>query len=300
MGKKPKIEFSWSYSKFKLFHCCERAYYFHYYKALKGYDYSSSSFEKEIYFHKNLVNKELWLTKIIRSSLFHTLAEIKLYNSYKFKKLFKNHAIKKFNYEFKQLITENWKSDPRSLNLQEIYYKEKTSSEIGDYIINDIKKIADNLSLEESFKHLKKFPYQTILNPEKPIYFFLQGIKIWCSPLLISHYKGNINIFVLNYHSNFKWADIMGINTLYAMKKWNENKNNIIPHTLFVDEKDPYVVFARRSTKELESIIKKSTDEMLSRLTFHGKAFMKNFPATSKEENCQKCKFRKICHFYLS
>lgn len=293
MIREDNIDFNWSYTKYKLFQDCERAYFLQYLSSKEN-----NPNHQNIVLQRNLISKELWINKIIRTALIDTVkAMANLKNNLDILKLFKEKTNHTYNLDKFSLITKRWKNDPKAISIKEIYYED---IEISDLLAWAEDILSLNIMLFDSklFEQIKSIPYQAFKDTSKPLSFNLSKYKIYCAPELLWEAEGNVNIlnFVFNA-TNQDWPYLATINTLYINNVWHYSVKNIICETVFFDSdnKSYFKVYGKQSIPETKQLILDSIDTILSRLTYDGKIHIENFPETDIKEKCLTCKYKLTC-----
>ena len=67
-------EFSWSHSRRNAFEECMRKYYYSYYGSWNGWERDATDRQKELYLHNKLINRWMWLGKLVHESIKTILA----------------------------------------------------------------------------------------------------------------------------------------------------------------------------------------------------------------------------------
>jgi len=287
-----KNSFSWSFSRYNLFNFCELAYYYHYYGSWSGWDTYAPEQAKNAFRLKQLFSKELWLNIILKKSLLSAINSKSLSNK-TLPAQFEHQLHRTLSFDIRSIYSEEWENDPKRICIDELYYNESSINEVVAWIKN---KAADKIKIlceSRMFYDISRLPYPAFSNTNSPLSFTLDDIQIWCSPDLMWNYQGKINILNLNNGSG--WSFLGGLNMLYAKQNRNYKPNSITCHTVFTDKDSCFSVYGIRSPKEIVNIIRDSSKEMQSRLTFDQKAYIENFPKTTELKKCESCRFKGIC-----
>ena len=291
-NNKFKNSLSWSFSRYRLFNFCERAYYFHYYGAWNGWDTYAPKQTKEAFRLKQLISKELWLNIVLKKSLLNAINN-KSSSCNTLVSEFEHQLHSVLSSDITSLYSEEWKNDPKKICIDEIYYKENSINNITSWITDNTGNKIRVFRESKLFNELSALPFPAFINTNIPLSFILNNIQIWCSPDLAWSFHGKINMLNLNKGSD--WSFIAGLSTLYAEQNYNYTHNNIVCRTVFTDKENFFSVYGIRSPKEIVNIITESSEELKSKLTFAQKAYIENFTKTTEQEKCQSCRFRAIC-----
>ena len=73
-------EFSWSHSRRNAFEECMRKYYFSYYGSWNGWERHATDRQKELYLHNKLINRWMWLGKLVHESIKNILLYLGFFN----------------------------------------------------------------------------------------------------------------------------------------------------------------------------------------------------------------------------
>ena len=68
-------ELSWSHSRRNTFEECQRKYFYHYYGSWEGWLRTASSRQKELYLHKKLTNRWMWMGTVVHKAIEYLLKQ---------------------------------------------------------------------------------------------------------------------------------------------------------------------------------------------------------------------------------
>ncbi len=293
MYKNLTQNFSWSLFKHNIFGYCERAYYHHYYGSWNGWDQYAPQEAQASFRLKHLKTKELWAKSILKKAIINTIRTRKN-TSTAFTKELKKQLQKILTSDLRNIHSEAWKKDPKQTCIDKIYYKEENVNDISYWIKEQMYQHLASLQNSKLIQKLSNIPYPAFTNTEQPLFFYLDDLKVWCSPDLTWQYHGQYNILNFNLN-NRNWAFLAGINTLLFSQNNKIHYSEIISHTVFFEKNNCIEIYGIKHPKEIKKIIKESASQIHSRLSYNQKAYKDNFPKTAKIEKCKHCCFREIC-----
>ena len=62
-------ELSWSHSRRNTFEECQRKYFYQYYGSWEGWLWNATQRQKELYLHKKLVNRWMWMGTVVHKTI---------------------------------------------------------------------------------------------------------------------------------------------------------------------------------------------------------------------------------------
>lgn len=284
-----KREFSWSFSRYRLFKRCRLAYYFHYYASWGGWDKFSDDKTRKIYLLKNLKKFNNWIEDIFRISISEALIN-QDYDS----RHIKRKAFARLKNDFCELRNSSWKDDPKKINLFEVYYKTCDMSDIFPEAEKELDTLFANFA--EKKPHISDIPYLNLKIIKKPSSFNLEDVKVWCSPDILFENKNEIiviGIFFRDPCESGEWAFKMAVDALYAESRWPGKRVEKISQ--FLHRYDYPNLDISRNIEEVRSIIQSSSSEMLKLTALDTEIKEEVFQATDKKDQCHLCLYKELC-----
>jgi hypothetical protein len=181
-------EFSWSISRRQTFRFCPRSYWYRYYAAAGGWDEYAPAEQRRLFLLKNLISAELWLHRLFKEAI-HKVYLVPGKAGY-----VPGTAVKLLNQEIWRAFTRGehevraaaWRHDPKKLNLAELYYhpgldRENFFRQWREKLLSR----AANFANSSLAREIWEVPFLDWKMTDRPLHFFLDGIKIWCSPDLL-------------------------------------------------------------------------------------------------------------------
>lgn len=300
-----KIDFSWSYSRFRLFKTCERAYYYRYYGSWEGWDNYAGERTKLLYRLKNLRFLRSWTDEILRETIKSVFINSRSGNMDFNLQNLKNSALCHLRNEWVDAISGAWKTDPKKLNLFEIHYPDsnRTKDSLLDEARTTLLRHLVKFTESKIFLEIRDIPYLMVREVETPDFFLFNGIKVWVSPHFLWLEKGNANILNIctgrheGPQTGGEWEFLMGLCLLFAEQKLRIPKSQIVGRTVFLngDESDLSRVYSPHNLNEICTIIEGSSRKMLNRISSGVSISESLFPASPSPSKCQNCEFHSAC-----
>lgn len=302
-----KRDFSWSYSRFRLFKTCERAYYYRYYGSWEGWDDYADEHARLLYRLKNLRFMRSWIDEVLRTAIKSVFIDSKSGNMDFNLQNLQRSALRRLRNEWGDAVSGAWKTDPKKLNLFEIYYadsdpsrrKESLLEEATNTLLGYLVKFTES----KIFPEIKDVSYLMVREFETPDFFLFKGITVWVSPDLLWLEKGNANI--VNIHTGNSeypqigedWEFQMGLCLLFAEQKLRIPRDRIIGRTVFLNdgENDLSPIYNSHNLVEICAVIEESSLEMLKRVSMGNSISESLFPGNPSPSKCQICEFHTAC-----
>jgi hypothetical protein len=296
-----KWNFSWSLARYGLFQKCHRAYFYQYIATTGGWDKYTDQAVRELYTLKNLQFSRQWLENILASTLRKIILESPA-SPKEFEKKFFSEALKKFYFEKKELELEEWRQDPKKLNLFEVYYHEvsetkKFLEELELRLLQTIKDIVNSGYLEDFIKtpylNWKKLPF--------PASFHFNDVEIWLNPILLRTAKEKLEIFFLHFfHPQFSSTYLQKsseLGMMLAEQKFKIPKKNIDCQHFILSPENVELIQTPPLPDDFEAEINQSISEMYAIHPAETQVKESSFLKLPEEarENCSKCKFKAYC-----
>ena len=282
-----RSEFSWSYTRHNLFRSCPLAYFYRYHTAS-----ASEADPGRLNELKRLLSVNSWTENIFRSAFRMTAGEGKNDPAAFNKRLFSI-----FRKDCASLRREGWRNDPKSVNIDVVYYGEETPG----YVFASARCRLDALSAnfaENLLPRLHPVEYLRMKHFKQPDSFYADGIKVWSVPDMIYEENGTLNVVTLffeNPRTSQNWVLRSAINAKFAESRWN-HFGRVLPVSFFLHGPSFPPVYAAGNRKELMCIIRNSVSDMLN---FESAGISEenfaNFAEKQDNRNCRICVFRGEC-----
>ncbi|HBC85350.1 MAG TPA: hypothetical protein DCZ94_00180 [Lentisphaeria bacterium] len=290
-----KREFSWSWSRYRCFESCKKAYHLRYTAAWQGWDRFSDENTRIVYALKNLRTFDTWTYQVFRDTVRRVFNESHVRNIDFNTVNLKRAAVRKLKDDWHSLAAFEWKTDPKKLNLSEIFYGKENLDGIFDHAVDKVFKDIASFSRNNVFEEIARLPYSNFMDLKNPVSFFLEDLKIWISPdFVFTDEKGLnlVNFFCGKDIGNDDWHSVTGLNVIYACRKFSVPEEKINARSVFTGEAYPdgLCAYSYRNTGELADIIRESALDMIE--------FENNSPQDLRPDSdskCQNCEFRSFC-----
>jgi hypothetical protein len=264
----------------------------------EGWDKFASQNSKILYELKNLKTVEFWADQLFRDAVRDVFVKacrgFEKFNPVEIRKT----ALKKLRSEWMGMLSCEWKTDPKKLNLMEFYYSDNSArrnyniQDIADSLINRIEKFAGS----PVFAELAGISYLDYGDVKRPDFIELDGIKIWAAPdFIYSRKDGTLNL--LNYFNgapsdNESWDFRAAVGVLFSERKFNMAEEKINCHNLFFRNGDENIlrVYSYRNLCEVRRIIHESSVDMVG---FESSGSPEEESKTAAK--CGTCEFRRVC-----
>ena len=289
-----KNDFSWSLQRFAMFERCKKEYFYHYYGSWEGWNKNADDRIKLIYRLKNIKRENTWLKSIIEKTLSSAIKEEIEFNLASCKSFSIRNACR----DIFDLEEQAYLSDPKKLCLDSVYFAEESVSSLKTRTTARLECFWNIIWENPFFKAIREKQYSDFVRTGGFGEFVLDDIKVWVNPCIV--YTEKDKNFIVNIHpvppeNEIEPAFSMALSILFLNKACKYIGGKCAPKTVVAD-KDKCIVFEEwLPISKMSELIKKSSLDMLSYLTFVKKAYEENFPKTSGKEKCRTCRFREAC-----
>lgn len=286
-----KREFSWSFTRYRIFERCPRAYYFHYYGSWGGWDFNAHEKTKLLYRLKNLQDINIFVWNIFRESLFNIFNEQKLNIGY-----LKRNALFRLRRELFSMRNKEFESNPKNKLLKEVFLEMDDPINLIDICKSKINSIIALFSKSQAWEILNSIDHLNFKNIKEPSSFLLNGIKIWTKPDFIWSDKGRIhiiNLYLKDPLDSDTWAFKATLDRM-LVKDIFPGHNEISVSSFFLHQIGFPEITISRNRKEVLRIIDESCQKMLEITDLDTNIKQDLFPKIESMK-CDYCNFRKAC-----
>ncbi|GEM_PF-7029643 len=289
----PVREFSWSWSRHRCFNSCKKAYSLRYSTAWKGWDRFSDEQARLAYSLKNLRTVDAWTVNVFRDSVRKTLMDVHSGRTHFNATSMKRNAVRRLKQDMNSIPSSSM--DPGKFNLDEIFYGNGNHDEIFDRALEKVFMDISCFFRSRISEIAAKLPYSSFKDLKNPISFFIGELKVWVSPDLVFTDEDGLNLVGFFRGDDLldgEWPSVMGMNVIYACRRFSVPEERIIPMNVFTGNAfpDSLCAYSYRNTGELLGIIGQSSREMRE---FEARAAEEHATSTDK---CGNCEFRRFCH----
>lgn len=282
-------EFSWSLSRESLFTFCPRAYFYHYYGSIGGFEQFSDA--EQLYQLKKIQSLDLWInsicSEVLRDFFYENPENFNIHRASK----------RYFNQGVRSISLREWRDDPQRLNLFDSYYGLLEINELIEHASKLLEKSIESLIESGLVDYLRKIPYLDRKNILFPVNTNIGKIKIWCSPVLVWQEDGLVKFLTLNNGASdkIKAHYTAALHKFYAFNDLRIKPERVVTLNFDLSSGETIALPDEEiNLSELIDHIKDNTEKMLSLLTDHKSAVEGNF--SRNMDNCVKCKFQKYCN----
>jgi hypothetical protein len=284
-------EFSWSYTRHRIFERCHRAYYYHYYAAWGGWDKYADEKTNFLYYLKNLQTIKRWTESIFLTILNKAFSERNIES----KSLLRSakSQIYKDIFDMKNNASTE---DRKKVSLCKIHYESLTINEVQEEAEKHITLLIAKFAESQALEMLQNINPLAVKNIPRPASFLLNGIKTWTSPDFIWIEKGQIRILNLSFKDPLEsetWAFKAAIDVMFAKYIFQETKQPEISSFFLHDKTYPEITITRNK-REVKSIIDNSCRNMLELTNLDTNIKEEVFKRTDGDA-CRHCNFREAC-----
>lgn len=289
-----KNDFSWSLQRFAMFERCKREYFYHYYDSWEGWNENATERTRLIYRLKNIKCEKLWLKSIIEKTLASAIKgeiEFSLISC-------KGFSIRTAYMDIFELEQQEYLNDPKKLCLDSIYFAEKSINGLKKQITAMLESFWNIIWDNPFFKTIREKRYGDFVRTGGLGEFFLDTIKVWVNPGIVYIEKDKkfiIDIYPTPPSHEIKSSFSMPLVVLFLQGFSRQINVEYLPKTIIVDKGKCIVAEECLRISEISELIRNSSLDMLSYLTFDKKAYEENFPKTNGKEKCRTCRFKEAC-----
>jgi hypothetical protein len=278
-----KNDFSWSLQRFAMFERCKREYFYHYYDSWEGWNENAGERTKLVYRLKNIKTEEIWLKSIIEKTL---SSAIKMEIEFSLLSC-KSFSIRAAYRDIFELERQEYLKDPKKLCLDSFYFSEESVGSLKKQITAKL----------ECFWG-KIWGYVDFVRIGGLGEFVLDNIKVWVNPGIVYIEEDKrfiIDIYPAPQGNEIKPTFSIPLAILFLKETYRHMNGKYVPRTIIVDKDKCIVLEECLPVSGISELLRKSSTDMLSYLTFDKKAYEENFPRTSRKEKCHTCRFREAC-----
>lgn len=293
--------FSWSFSRHRLFHDCRRAYWYNYYGSWGGWDADAPDEARLAYRLKQSVNMPMWLGDLV-----HRMAE-RILGDLQNRELntvenYQKQMRKWMNREWLQSVEGKWKWKPKyNLNLFEHYYGIEITAEERVAARDKVYRCIAHFMESPLFAELAALGPAEWKSIEKLDQFPVNDVPVFVKLDLATAPAEN-SVVVYDWKTGKRSDDTavqLGCYALYAYQVWRIPLENQRLVSFYLDDNE--VAEARPDASHLvetKDFILNSIEEM--RATLDGpieknEATKENFPMTERRGKCRRCAYREMC-----
>ncbi len=301
--------FSWSRSRRRLFELCRRAYFYNYYGAIGGWDQYACDASEHIYRLKQLRTAEEWALDIFTQAVRHVFMHPRP-RAYPNKKPLEqslSHQLRRFYQRgYADVISETWKTDPKTTNLFEVYYGTAPAKEenVLTYVKQRLAQHLAGFTASGLFAHLAGVDHLKFKPLQAPQNFTIGELEIWTAPALAWRDEDRVKVLALRpgeagttEYLDFD-SNILMMMVEQVVRREPEEVDVVYYFTGAPNQKPEMVlsnaVFDRDGTTDK---IRRSADQMLECIYPDGTVNETDFPlwTVAADQICAGCRFKGFC-----
>ena len=301
-------EFSWSLARHYLFRFCRRAYFIRYYLAQGGWDAYSHTLAREAYFSKYLMPFDTWLSRTLRDSIREAFAKMSAGAP--------GHKRRGFGFYLLRQIGKATADLQISLKNREYLFDAKRPAileyhlGIGDFA--DVDKLTEMavsilgdayamLSRSDIIADISNLSFVDLRTDDVFISIDRKGFPVWLVPGLIYFREGvasaiNAEVRLTRGENDADFfARIGRMNSLFALYCKGRYPGFPVNITTFTFSQELSSVVYNLFEPDIESLIDRSSAEMLALIDRDGLAHPEDFPPCGNGEACRGCRYQSAC-----
>jgi len=293
-------QFSWSFTRYKVFNECRRQYYHHYYGYWDGWNDAAPDRARLTYRLKNMMSAPMWVGDLVHRMVERIVGdlrnrELNSLDSYP------KQARTLLNREWTQSIEKKWQWKPKyNLNLFEHYYGVEITPEERIAVRDKVYRCLENFMGSEIFAELGDLRPDDWKSLEKLEQFVVGDAPVFLKIDCAVGREGILTIYDWKTgRESEETAVQLGCYALYAFHVWRvpPEKQRLISFYLASNEVRQHAPSAE-GLIETKDLILRSMQEMAAVLDSSiekNRATEENFPMTPRRSTCQRCFFRELC-----
>ena len=295
-------EFSWSYSRDRMFRSCLRRYWLNYYGSWGGWDSRAPEEVREIYRQKKLTSRAMWIGILV-----HEVAERALKSlGWAQPRGVEDSVAWIRNRGHSDVEGSRTGNDPRraskKVEFQEHYYGADLPEGAWEEALDEMERQVRNLFNHPVFRRMVAVK-ERILQVERLLQIDIMGVPVWVS-LDVLMDEGRGGVVIVDWKTGRAHADAevgrqMGIYGLYAQQELDLAPGQI--QALHVNTRDggykAHPVDASQLDQSQQELVESSRamKELLSDVEGNV-ALMEDFPkVVDGSDECRFCSFRRTC-----
>ena len=294
-------ELSWSHSRRNTFEECKRKYFYHYYGSWEGWSWNASQRQKELYLHKKLVNRWMWLGTVVHKAIEYLLKQHRQGEALESVDYYLELITKRMRKDYGDSITRKYTSRPSKIvGLLEHHYSQNIESEIWKELNAQALECFKTFWNSEIFAEIKACEVDDILEIEDLSHFFIDELKVFVSMDFCLTKDGKVVIYdwKTGKSENKATSEQLACYALYSNETWGVVTEDVrlIEFNLSRNEAVEHHLNGIDFQNIQEGIID-SSNQMKSLLTDPNSntADEESFDFIEDSEICEKCSFKGVC-----
>ena len=294
-------ELSWSHSRRNTFEECQRKYFYHYYGSWEGWLRTASSRQKELYLHKKLTNRWMWMGTVVHKAIEYLLKQHRQQAEIESLDYYLELITKRMRQDYRDSIHKRYPSRPSKIvGLFEHHYEENIDAAIWKELNEQALKCFTTFWESEIYQQIKNCEVDDILEIEDLSHFFIDELKVYVSMDFCLTQDSKVIIYDWKTGKSDKNAtsEQLACYALYSNETWGVLPQDVklIEFNLSRNEKVEHYLDGIDFQKIQEGILE-SSNQMRSLLIDPDSNIGQedDFDLIDDPDVCKRCFFKGVC-----
>lgn len=294
-------QFSWSFSRHKVFHECLRQYYYQYYGYWDGWNPDAPDRARLLYRLKNMASLPMWLGDVVHRMIERILSDLRNRELSPLES-YQRQSRDILNREWVQSVEKRWQWKPKyNLNLFEHYYGIEISPQTRAAARDKVYRCIENFMESPIFRELGALRPEAWKSIEKLEQFVVGDWPVFVKLDCAVAGDGSLTIFDWKTGKESEEPIIqLGCYSLYAFHVWRVPLENQRLRLFYLDSGEIRESEVSPSDLiETREFIMKSMEEMTALLeppASRNQVVEEKFPPLQRCSTCRRCFFREACY----
>ncbi len=299
-------EWSWSFSRSRLFLACKRKYYYHYYAAHNGWERSSPPLARQAYRLKKLTNLYLVFGEAMHQAASHAVRQA--HEQPVTRDCLIDYVRAKLNRAYlSSQRKQRWMQYPnRYLMLSEFYYGDGLSQRQVEQIKSRIPVCAEHLLASKTMQELRGISPDDILENDDAQPFEYSGSKVYAIPDLV-YRSPQGKMVIVDWKTGQDAEDHaqqLALYGLYAKLRHGWPQAGCLGRMEYLDKGTHEEMFLDQAALDrARDLLQETRAQMQSLLADEEKnqpLSQEHFPLTESRGQCRSCQFFELCREALA
>ncbi|MEN8079015.1 PD-(D/E)XK nuclease family protein [Clostridioides difficile] len=301
-------EKSWSISKMKTLNSCEREYYYTYYGSHNGWIYTSTDEQKLAWRLKKLTNLWMCFGDVVHNQIKGIINickkdKTKFMNAIRFNEVTLNLLRNIVRESIQKYKTDEWNEYPKGTMLQEYYYGNTISKELGNELKERLNQCINSFYVSKSFEDILKSETM-ILENDEDVFSSIQynSLKIYSKIDLL--YKDTEGYYIIVDWKTGKPSDSdkeqLLVYAWYVMEQYGVHYSKIKGRIEYLlDGYSEELLFKYEDIEYIKCKVEndlKIINYYLDDINLNKAKEKIEFHKTDQSYKCKNCKFRLLCN----
>lgn len=301
-------EKSWSISKMKTLNSCEREYYYTYYGSHNGWIYTSTDEQKLAWRLKKLTNLWMCFGDVVHNQIKGIINickkdKTKFMNAIRLNEVTLNLLRNIVRESIQKYKTDEWNEYPKGTMLQEYYYGNTISKELGNELKERLNQCINSFYVSKSFEDILKSETM-ILENDEDVFSSIQynSLKIYSKIDLL--YKDTEGYYIIVDWKTGKPSDSdkeqLLVYAWYVMEQYGVHYSKIKGRIEYLlDGYSEELLFKYEDIEYIKCKVEndlKIINYYLDDINLNKAKEKIEFHKTDQSYKCKNCKFRLLCN----